>query len=141
MEFVLQLGDAIDGSARLTSSSSAAERPRLRHPELCHSTPFPQCAVIHTLCISDLSQLTSLRTSAPRCASLRLATQDIVLEKEACLCQKWHWCIGNHELYNFSTTDWVKRLFLPEHQDRSYYDFSPREVRRHHPSAVLFKRA
>uniref|UniRef100_A0A7S0WLK8 Calcineurin-like phosphoesterase domain-containing protein n=1 Tax=Pyramimonas obovata TaxID=1411642 RepID=A0A7S0WLK8_9CHLO len=77
MDFVIQLGDAIDGKcAQLTTSSSAVE--------------------------------------------------DLVLEKEACLCQKWHWCIGNHELYNFSTTEWVKRLFLPEYQ-RSYYDFSPRE--------------
>jgi hypothetical protein len=30
-------------------------------------------------------------------------------------------------MYNFSTSEWVERLFLPEHQASSYYDFSPSE--------------
>eukprot|EP00242_Pyramimonas_sp_CCMP2087_P008312 CAMPEP_0198207660 /NCGR_PEP_ID=MMETSP1445-20131203/11098_1 /TAXON_ID=36898 /ORGANISM="Pyramimonas sp., Strain CCMP2087" /LENGTH=382 /DNA_ID=CAMNT_0043880775 /DNA_START=197 /DNA_END=1348 /DNA_ORIENTATION=- len=78
LDFVLQLGDAIDGSCAALNSSSSA-------------------------------------------------VADLVRAKEACVCQKWHWCIGNHEMYNFSTSEWVERLFLPEHQASSYYDFSPSE--------------
>jgi manganese-dependent ADP-ribose/CDP-alcohol diphosphatase len=43
------------------------------------------------------------------------------------MCKQWHWCVGNHELYNFTTSEWVRRMFTSgkNPEERSYYDFSP----------------
>eukprot|EP00241_Pyramimonas_parkeae_P004787 CAMPEP_0114257010 /NCGR_PEP_ID=MMETSP0058-20121206/18484_1 /TAXON_ID=36894 /ORGANISM="Pyramimonas parkeae, CCMP726" /LENGTH=350 /DNA_ID=CAMNT_0001371667 /DNA_START=417 /DNA_END=1469 /DNA_ORIENTATION=- len=62
-----------------------------------------------------------------KCASMSQsvsAAEDLQRVISDCVCSNWHFCIGNHEMYNFSTVEWVQRMFPPE-QTNSYYDFSP----------------
>jgi len=52
------------------------------------------------------------------------AVQELKPVIQASECKEWHFCIGNHEMYNYSTAEWVEEMFPPG-QAQSYYDFSP----------------
>jgi hypothetical protein len=34
--------------------------------------------------------------------------QHLAQQVERSTCKQWHWCVGNHELYNFTAAEWVR---------------------------------